>query len=112
MSRKKKDIEEATTLAPPVSANAPEAALPASKEEIEKFLKKEFNKLQTVKKKSEEDKYIPLQAMLSEYLQNYIILGYTPDGERLAIWAAKSACEYDALMEHLKNFFLKNVVNK
>lgn len=49
-----------------------------------------------------------LKGINEEYLDSFLVLGYTMDGERVIMQSYKSSKEKDALMEFLKVVFLQN----
>lgn len=49
-----------------------------------------------------------LKGINEEYLDSFLLLGYTIDGERTVIQSYKSPKDKDALMEFLKIIFLQN----
>lgn len=49
-----------------------------------------------------------LKGINEEYLDSFLVLGYTMDGERVIMQSYKSPKEKDALMEFLKVVFLQN----
>ncbi len=51
-----------------------------------------------------------LDAVVSEYLQSFMILGYDINGERVCITHAENISARDALIEHLRSTFF-NVMN-
>ena len=48
-----------------------------------------------------------LDYIVSEYLQNFIILGYDLEGRKLSLFHAKNEAEKDALLEHLRVTVMK-----
>jgi hypothetical protein len=48
-----------------------------------------------------------LKDSISEYLDSFMVLGYTLDGERIVIQSFKTPKDKDAIVEFMKNIFLK-----
>lgn len=48
-----------------------------------------------------------LKAIVSEYLDSFIVFGYTLDGERVILQNYQKARDRDAIMEFLKTIFIK-----
>jgi hypothetical protein len=48
-----------------------------------------------------------LKGIIEEYLNSFIVLGYTMDGERVILQSYGSPKDKDALMEFLKNVFIQ-----
>lgn len=51
-----------------------------------------------------------LDAIVAEYLQSFMILGYDINGERICITHAATPAARDSLIEHLRSTFL-NIMN-
>lgn len=75
-------------------------------EAANKILQKQAKKLEAAEKVAEVEKekaarndYHALHAIASEFLGDFIILGHTVDGQRIAIQHADSPVELDALVE-------------
>jgi hypothetical protein len=49
-----------------------------------------------------------LKGIIEEYLNSFIVLGYTMEGERVILQSYASPKDKDALMEFLKNVFIKH----
>jgi hypothetical protein len=52
-----------------------------------------------------------LRSIISEYLDTYIVFGYNLEGDRIVIQHCNSPRDKDALMEFLKNIFIKQQHN-
>jgi hypothetical protein len=48
-----------------------------------------------------------LKDSITEYLDSFMVLGYTLDGERIVIQSFKTPKDKDAIVEFMKNIFLK-----
>ncbi len=48
-----------------------------------------------------------LKSITSEYLESFIVFGYTLDGERVILQNYQKARDRDAIMEFLKTIFIK-----
>ena len=48
-----------------------------------------------------------LKSIVSEYLDSFIVFGYTLDGERVILQNYQKARDRDAIMEFLKTIFIK-----
>lgn len=53
-----------------------------------------------------------LEAVVSEFLKTFIIIGYTFKGEKVTVGHATSQQENDSLSEHLRQMFLRVVNNE
>lgn len=63
------------------------------------------------KKRQSIDDYKPLEAMVSEYLKSFLLIGYGINGEKIFIGHAKTAEEHDSLVEHLRQTFINVIGN-
>ena len=52
-----------------------------------------------------------LKSIISEYLDSYLLLGYSMEGQRIVIQSFNTAKDKDALMEFLKNLFIQQQQN-
>lgn len=52
-----------------------------------------------------------LKSIISEYLDSYLLLGYSMEGQRIIIQSFNTAKDKDALMEFLKNLFIQQQQN-
>lgn len=52
-----------------------------------------------------------LRSIISEYLDTYIVFGYNLEGDRIVIQNCNTSRDKDALMEFLKNIFIKQQHN-
>jgi hypothetical protein len=52
-----------------------------------------------------------LKSIISEYLDSYLLLGYSMEGQRIVIQSFNTAKDKDALMEFLKNIFIQQQQN-
>lgn len=52
-----------------------------------------------------------LRSIVCEYLDSYIIFGYNLEGDRIVIQNCNNSKDKDALMEFLKNIFIKQQHN-
>ena len=50
-----------------------------------------------------------LESLTSEYLKSFLIIGYTLDGHKILIGHAPTPQEHDALVEHLRQTFIRTV---
>ena len=84
---------------------------PLSPEENKMFLRQinEFlgKKTPPQRKEGQED-YKILHMNISEFLESFITIGYTFDGQRVLIQHYPSPRDRDAMMEFLKNVFINN----
>ena len=83
---------------------------PLTAEESKMFLRQinEFlNKKQPQKREGQED-YKILHMNISEFLESFITIGYTFEGQRVLIQHYPSPRDRDAMMEFLKNVFITN----
>jgi len=51
-----------------------------------------------------------LEPIIAEFLQSFIVVGYTMDGEKVFIGHARNRQQHDALVEHLRLTFF-NIIN-
>lgn len=81
-----------------------------SKEENEMFLQQieKFLKQKSLQKKEKAEDYKILHNNISEYLESFIIFGYSFDGQRILIQQYPSPRDKDAILEFLKNVFVMN----
>lgn len=49
---------------------------------------------------------LSLEAIVSEYLQSFIVIGYDLSGEKVQMMHARNAQEYDSLVEHARGSLL------
>lgn len=107
ISTKEKSKAPAPTPTPDVVARIK----PLSAEESKMFLRQinEFlgKKTSPQKKEGQED-YKILYMNISEFLESFITIGYTFDGQRVLIQHYPSPRDRDAMMEFLKNVFISN----
>ena len=52
--------------------------------------------------------YHLLKSVITEYLDSFILFGYTPSGERIIVQHAATARDQDAVMEFLKMVFVQH----
>jgi len=52
-----------------------------------------------------------LKSIISEYLDSFLLLGYSMDGQRIVMQSFATAKDKDALMEFLKNLFIQQQQN-
>jgi len=71
---------------------------------IEQQLKEDARLHQKQKEKLGSLKY--LEGMLSEYLNGFVVIGYTCNGDRFVINHANNTMQEDALIEQLKSIFI------
>jgi len=77
--------------------------------EIAKVIQAEIQKnMQQVKKQED---YEQLQRIMTEYLQCFLVIGYTFDNQPIVIGQSNNAYEYNALVEHLRKTFIR-IMNK
>lgn len=55
--------------------------------------------------------YNILKSIITEYLDSYILIGYSDKGERYIVQHAESARDRDAIMEFLKTVFIQQQQN-
>ena len=72
---------------------------------IEQQLKEDARLHQKQKEKLGSLKY--LEGMLSEYLNGFVVVGYTCNGDRFVINHANNTMQEDALIEQLKSICIK-----
>jgi hypothetical protein len=69
---------------------------------LDRWIRQESQSTQAVKRD-----FSMLKDHISEYLDSFLILGYTMEGERIVIQAFKTAKDRDAIVEFLKTIFIK-----
>ncbi len=94
-----------------------------NKDEVLNIEKKLYDTLNALELKKSMDKWLKttegrqatilrdlsiLKGINEEYLDSFLLLGYTIDGERTVIQSYKNPKDKDALMEFLKIIFLQN----
>ena len=77
--------------------------------EIEKETIKQTTYASTEKKNAQKDMAV-LDSVISEYLQNFMVIGFDLQGNKLTMFHAKNALEKDAILEHLRSVVM-NLVN-
>jgi hypothetical protein len=92
---------------------------PATIDDIENKI---YDALNTVELKRSMDKWLKsnegknsvvirdltiLKGLIEEYLNSFLLLGYTMDGERVILQGFSSPKDKDAIMEFLKNVFIQ-----
>jgi len=95
----------------------------SSMDKIEDTEKKLYDALNTVELKRSMDKWLKtnegknsviirdltiLKGIIEEYLNSFIVMGYTLEGERVILQSYNSPKDKDALMEFLKNVFIQH----
>jgi len=94
----------------------------SSMDKIEDTEKKLYDALNAVELKRSMDKWLKtnegknsviirdltiLKGIIEEYLNSFIVMGYTLEGERVILQSYNSPKDKDALMEFLKNVFIQ-----
>jgi hypothetical protein len=94
----------------------------SSMDKIEDTEKKLYDALNSVELKRSMDKWLKtnegknsviirdltiLKGIIEEYLNSFIVMGYTLEGERVILQSYNSPKDKDALMEFLKNVFIQ-----
>jgi hypothetical protein len=69
---------------------------------MDKFLRQEAHSVQVNKRD-----FNMLKDHITEYLDSYLLLGYTMNGDRIVIQTFKTAKDRDAIVEFLKTIFIK-----
>ena len=69
---------------------------------LDKMLKQHVHENQIIKRD-----FSILKDAITEYLDSFLVLGYSLDGERIVIQHFKSPKDKDAIVEFMKNIFLK-----
>ena len=107
VSTKEKTKAPAPTPTPEIVAKIK----PLTVEESKMFLRQinDFlDKKKTSQKKENQEDYKILHMNISEFLESFITIGYTFDGQRVLIQHYPSPRDRDAMMEFLKNVFISN----
>ena len=93
-----------------------------SQKEVEKIHKKVYDAVNNLELQKSLDRWLKenyqhqqiamrdlglLKAIISEYLDSFIVFGYNIDGERVILQNFNKAKDRDALMEFLKIVFIK-----
>lgn len=74
---------------------------------ITEEIKKEIQKSRQQNKKSED--YENLQKIVTEYLKCFLIIGYDINGQQILIGHANNPQEYNSLVEHLRQTFIRTM---
>jgi hypothetical protein len=69
---------------------------------IDKFLRQEAHTTQVTKRD-----FSMLKDIIGEYLDSFLVLGYSMEGSRIVIQSFKSPKDRDAIVEFLKTVFIK-----
>jgi hypothetical protein len=69
---------------------------------LDRWLRQESHNTQVVKRD-----FSMLKDHIAEYLDSFLVLGYTMEGERVVIQAFKTSKDRDAMVEFLKTIFIK-----
>lgn len=69
---------------------------------LDKMLKQHVHENQIIKRD-----FSILKDAITEYLDSFLVLGYSLDGDRIVIQHFKSPKDKDAIVEFMKNIFLK-----
>ena len=83
---------------------------PLSIEESQQFLRhiNEYLEKREQPKRENISDYKYLQSTVSEFLESFIVFGYTYSGERILIQHYPTPRDRDAILEFLKNVFIAN----
>jgi hypothetical protein len=69
---------------------------------LDRWLRQESHNTQVVKRD-----FSMLKDHIAEYLDSFLVLGYTMEGDRVVIQAFKTSKDRDAMVEFLKTIFIK-----
>lgn len=103
----KKDKPDKPTVTP-TARKKPKQPEKLSPEENQNFINhiNEYLLKKENQKKETNYNYEYLYNNVSEYLESFVVFGYTYNGERILIQHATNSRDRDALLEFLKNIFI------
>jgi hypothetical protein len=122
MARNKKDISSKQTNIPSLSSESIQNRKMMTDQEIEELNKKVYSAINNLELQKSLDKYLKdnkqrqqvvmrdlglLKSIITEYLDSFILFGYSMDGERVILQNFVKSKDRDALMEFLKIIFFK-----
>jgi hypothetical protein len=122
MAKNKKEMSSKKTTNPSLSSQDIQTKNVMSDEEIQELNKKVYSAINNLELQKSLDKYLKdnrqrqqvvmrdlglLKSIITEYLDSFILFGYSIDGERVILQNFTKSKDRDALMEFLKIIFLK-----
>lgn len=122
MARNKKISESKQTNSPSLSSESIQTRKMMTDKEIDELNKKVYSAINNLELQKSLDKYLKdnkqrqqivmrdlglLKSIITEYLDSFILFGYSLDGERVILQNFVKSKDRDALMEFLKIIFLK-----
>jgi hypothetical protein len=122
MARNKKDISSKQTNIQSLSSESIQNRKMMTDQEIEELNKKVYSAINNLELQKSLDKYLKdnkqrqqvvmrdlglLKSIITEYLDSFILFGYSMDGERVILQNFVKSKDRDALMEFLKIIFFK-----
>ena len=122
MAKGKKEGSSKKTSCPSLSSENLQIKNKMTDEEVEVLNKKVYSAINNLELQKSLDKYLKdnrqrqqvvmrdlglLKSIITEYLDSFILFGYSIDGERVILQNFTKSKDRDALMEFLKIIFLK-----
>lgn len=119
-SKKRKCVRKKSDINPKSSSRNPTSNKDdvISDEKINEYLKSMMESIrqsidgenkQIQEREEDEASFQPLEAILKEFLNCYLIIGFTPKGERVTMGYASNRMERDAINEHLRAYFIRSM---
>lgn len=115
---KQSPIKSVSTPSLSSNNNANIIDIPLLPEDFFKLLQEKINPIlaQEIRDKERAKTIMPedfkhLEMQISEYLKSFVILGYTLNSEKMVIVHAPTVQDHDALVEHLRQTFVRVIGN-